>query len=145
MLAGKKHIRLIFLVLFATINLMVANGCRAEEKQQEQQQQEKMTGEKLKEMTPQQRADFQTGLMKSKLKLDTQQIVKIKALNLKYALKMQPIIKSDDSRFSKFRQAKSLLEQKDGELKLVFTDAQFKQYKDFESEMRKKMQSKMNN
>jgi hypothetical protein len=43
------------------------------------------------------------------------------------------------------RQAKALLEQKDAELKLVFTDTQFKQYKDFESDMRKKMQEKMKN
>src|ERR1700743_1877441 len=101
MAAVKKHICLIILVLFATINLMVASGCRAEEKQQEQQQ-DKMTGDKLKEMSPQQRADFQTGLMKSKLKLDTQQIAKVKALNLKYAIKLQPILTSDDSRFSTF-------------------------------------------
>src|ERR1700743_3724996 len=101
MMTGKKHIRSIILILFTVIGLIAVNGCRAEEKQQEQQQ-DKMTGEKLKEMSPQQRADFQTGLMKSKLKLDTQQIAKVKALNLKYALKLQPILTIDDSRFSTF-------------------------------------------
>jgi hypothetical protein len=81
-------------------------------------------------------------MMKSKLKLDTQQMVKVRAINIKYALKFQPIIKSDDSRFSKLKQAMALQGQKDDELKGVFTDAQFKQYKDFENDMRKKMQSK---
>jgi len=101
-------------------------------------------GQKLKDMTPQQRADYQSGMMKTKLKLDTQQMVKVRAVNIKYALKFQPIIKSDDSRFSKLRQAMKLQDQKDEELKGIFTEAQFKQYKDFESDMRKKMQDKMN-
>jgi anion-transporting ArsA/GET3 family ATPase len=101
-------------------------------------------GQKLKDMTPQQRADYQSGLMKTKLKLDTQQMVKVRAVNIKYALKFQPIIKSDDNRFSRLKQAMALQSQKDDELKSIFTDAQFKQYKEFESEMRKKMQDKMN-
>ena len=101
--------------------------------------------QKFKDMTPQQRAGYQTGLMKTKLKLDTQQIVKVKAVNIKYAEKFQPIIKSDDNRFPKISQFMSLQKQKDLELKTIFTEVQFKQYKDFESEMRKKMQDKMSN
>jgi len=103
------------------------------------------SGQKFKDMTPQQRADYQSGMMKNKLKLDTQQMVKVKAINIKYALKFQPIIKSDDSRFSKVRQAMALQGKKDDELKGIFTDAQFKQYKDFENDMRKQMQDKMGN
>jgi hypothetical protein len=77
--------------------------------------------------------------MKTMLGLDTQQIAKVKVVNLKYALKFQPIIKSDDSRLSKFKEAKALQEQKDDELQRIFTVSQFKQYKDFENEIRSKM------
>jgi hypothetical protein len=54
------------------------------------------TATQLKGMTPPQRADFQTQLMKTKLNLDARQIVQVKAINLKYAYKFQPILTSDD-------------------------------------------------
>lgn len=96
-------------------------------------------GQKIKDMTPGQRAAFQTNLMKTKLGLDTQQLIKVKAVNIRYAQQFQPIIASDDSRFTKFRKAKNLQEKKDNELKGIFTAAQFKQYKDFENNMRSKL------
>jgi len=101
-------------------------------------------GKKFKNMTPAQRADFQTGMMKSKLKLDTQQLLKVQALNLKYALLFEPIIKSDVGRFSKLRQAMALQQKKDDELQYIFTTPQYKLYKDFEDTMRKKMMAKVN-
>jgi len=98
-----------------------------------------ISGQKIKDMTPEQRAAFQTNMMKTKLVLDTQQIIKVKAVNLKYARQFQPTINSDESRFTRFKKGKELLEKKDNELKGIFTAAQFKQYKDFETEMRNKL------
>jgi hypothetical protein len=97
----------------------------------------------LKNKTPEQRAAFQTSMMKSKLNLDSDQATKVQAINLKYAQKFEPIIKSDDSRFSRFRQAKALQKAKDAELKTVFTASQYKQYQDFEAEMKDKLKDKM--
>ncbi len=97
----------------------------------------------FKNSTPEQRAQFQTEMMKSKLKLDAAQEAKVQAINLKYAGKMQAIIKSDDGRFSKMKQARSLQEAKDNELKAVFNATQYKQYKDFEEEMKEKLKEKM--
>jgi predicted nucleic acid binding AN1-type Zn finger protein len=97
----------------------------------------------LKNKTPEQRAAFQTSMMKSKLNLDSGQAAKVQAINLKYAQKYEPIIKSDDSRFSRFRQAKALQKAKDAELKTVFTASQYKQYQDFEAEMKDKLKDKM--
>jgi len=130
MLLVKKYIFIVIAVFALTLPGL--NICGA-------QQPEKVTGEQLKKMTPQQRADLQTQMMLEKLKLGNQQLAKVKVINLKYALKFQPVIESKDGRFSKYRQAKKLLEQKDTELKDVFTTSQFKQYKDFEDEMRKKI------
>lgn len=138
MKASKTSIRIIWLALFITINFMAINKAQvqADPKQKE-------FAEKFKAMTPQQRADFQTNMMLDKLKLGNQQLAKVKVVNLKYALKFQPILMSDKSRFSKFRAFKSLQEEKDVELKDIFTTSQFKQYKDFEDEMRKKMKAAM--
>lgn len=97
----------------------------------------------FKNSTPEQRAQFQTQMMTSKLKLDATQATKVQAINLKYAGKMQTIIKNDDSRFSKMRAAKSLQKDKDQELKSVFSPAQFKQYQDFEEEMKAKLMEKI--
>jgi hypothetical protein len=144
LLAGNNHhimkkansfIRIVITVLFTAINFIAVNNTFAQQ----------TLGDKLKAMTPQQRADYQTGLMKTKLKLDTQQIVKVKAVNLKYSLKFEPIIKSDDGRFTKLKKFEALQEQKDAELKTIFNGPQFKLYQDYESEMREKMKEKVNN
>jgi len=127
------------LIVFTAVSITAVNTSRA----QDATAKGKELGEKFKTMTPQQRADYQTSLMLEKLKLGNQQLAKVKVVNLKYALKFQPIIESKDGRFSKYRQAKKLMEQKDDELKDILTTSQFKQYKDFEDEMRKKMKATM--
>lgn len=99
----------------------------------------------MKDATPEQRAQFQTNMMKSKLSLDSGQITKIQALNLKYAQKFQPILKSSDGKLSKYRQAKTLLKQKDAELQAVLTKDQYKKYQDFEDEMKSKMKERFSN
>ncbi|MCR8556280.1 hypothetical protein KXD93_01420 [Mucilaginibacter sp. BJC16-A38] len=97
----------------------------------------------LKNATPDQRAAFQTNMMKTKLKLDSPQVTKVQAINLKYAQKMEPILKGSDGRMSKARQAMALQKQKDGELQSVFTKDQFQQYQEFEQEMKSKLMSHM--
>jgi hypothetical protein len=99
----------------------------------------------LKDKTPVERAAFQTGMMKTKLALDSPQLKKVQAINLKYAQKMQPILKSEDSKFSRMRQAMAIQKAKDAELKTVFTTDQYKKYQDFESEMRAKMKAALGN
>ena len=70
------------ILLIAAMNVIVVNKASAQQ----------TLGDKLKGMTPSRRAEYQTGLMKTKLHLDTQQIVKVKVVNLKYAQKVEPII-----------------------------------------------------
>jgi len=99
--------------------------------------------QKLKNATPEQRAAFQTKLMKEKLSLDPAQLSKVSSINLKYAQKFQPLLKSDESRFSKIRLAKALMAQKDKELRAVFTKRQFEVYSAVEQEIREKLKSQM--
>jgi len=60
------------ILLIAAMNVIVVNKASAQQ----------TLGDKLKGMTPSRRAEYQTGLMKTKLHLDTQQIVKVKVVNL---------------------------------------------------------------
>jgi anion-transporting ArsA/GET3 family ATPase len=135
MITIKVGTRYIIIILFTVIGFMAVNNISAQQ----------TMGDKLKAMTPQQRADYQTGQMKTKLHLDTQQIVKVKVVNLKYAQKIEPLIKSDDSRFTKFREFKKLQAAKDAELKGIFNAGQFKLYQDYESDMKEKMKEKAKN
>ncbi|MFS2189768.1 hypothetical protein ACCC92_24040 [Mucilaginibacter sp. Mucisp84] len=99
----------------------------------------------MQDKTPQERAKFQTEMMKSKLGLDSMQASQVEALNLKYALKNEPILKSDNSKLSKFKQLRSLQKEKESELKKVFTSEQYKQYQDFKEEMKAQLKEKRKN
>jgi len=128
----KKIKRIYATLLFVAISTFAANSLRAQANIAD-----------LKNATPEQRAQMQTGMMKAKLKLDTSQVLKVQAINLKYAQKFEPIIKGSDGRMKKMREVMSLQKQKDAELKQVFTAEQYKQYQDFEQEMKSKMKSRM--
>ncbi|MBE9463691.1 hypothetical protein ACFP1I_32240 [Dyadobacter subterraneus] len=99
----------------------------------------------MQDRTPQERAKFQTEMMKNKLDLDSVQLNQVKAINLKYALKNEPVIKSSDSKFSKFRQIRSSQKEKQAELKKVLNTEQFKQYQAFQDEMKAQLKEKRKN
>lgn len=92
----------------------------------------------LKNKTPEQRAQYQTRLMKSKLGIDTLQIRNVQAINLKYAKKMEPILKSSDSKITRIKLAMELQKAKDAELTAIFTPEQNKKYLAIESELMNK-------
>ena len=89
----------------------------------------------LMNATPERRAQIQSDKMKDKLALNDDQYKKVSALNLLYAQKIDPVIHSDDSRFSKYRKIKSLLEEKDEKIKTILTKDQYKQYESLKKEM----------
>jgi hypothetical protein len=90
---------------------------------------------KLKAATPDQRAQMQTDLMKQKLSLTAEQYKQVSAINLFYARKIEPILRGDANRYSKYLQISPLLDEKDEKLKAVFSAGQFKKYQDVKSEM----------
>jgi hypothetical protein len=95
----------------------------------------------LKNAPPEKRAEFQTNLMKTRLKLNAGQVKKAQAINLKYAEKFQPIIKSTDSRPVKLKAAMALQKEKDKELQAVFSKEQYEEYTAFEQELRSKLRA----
>jgi hypothetical protein len=97
----------------------------------------------LKHKTPEERAKFQTEMMKSKLNLNAGQQSKIEVINLSYAKKFEPVIKSSNSKITRFKQVMSLQKAKDEELKKVFTTAQYQQYEKFQQELKNTLKDKM--
>ncbi|BAV04248.1 hypothetical protein SAMN05421788_10423 [Filimonas lacunae] len=99
--------------------------------------------EDFKNTTPEQRAQVQTNLMKSKLQLTDDQTTKVAAINLKYAKQMEPVIKGDGGKMAKFKQAKKINESKEAELKTVFTEEQFASYEKGKEEMKQEVMKKI--
>jgi len=99
----------------------------------------------IKNKTPEQRAQLQTSLLKSKLKLDTLVIVKLQAINLKYAQKMEPIIKGDEGKLKKYRAVIAIQKAKDAELRKLFSAEQYRQYQKLEDELKDKIRHHMKN
>jgi len=89
------------------------------------------------QFTPEERAQMQTEWMKENLQLNDSQLVKIEALNLKYALKMEKI-KGINGNLSKLKAARKTSEDKDEKLKQVLDKEQFEFYLDKRKELRKK-------
>jgi hypothetical protein len=95
--------------------------------------------DQLKNTSPAERAAAQTMMMKSKLGLTDDQVSKIRALNLKYAEQMQPIIVGSEGPLMKMRDARNVEEQKEAELKGLLTPDQFQKFQTMKEEMREKL------
>src|SRR5262249_14232192 len=99
--------------------------------------------DKLKNTTPVERATVQTEMIKTKLGLSPEQAEKISAINLKYANRMEPVIKGSEGPFRKMRQAREINEAKEGELRQVLSPDQFQKYLADREQMRERFEEKM--
>jgi hypothetical protein len=90
----------------------------------------------LKGTTAKERAEAQTLMMKEELGLDDATVQKVRAINLKYAEKMDPTLQGPDGPLLKSREAYNLQQQKEGELKAVLSPGQYEKYLASKLEMR---------
>jgi hypothetical protein len=90
----------------------------------------------LKDTTPAERAKAQTAMMKSKLGLTGEQLEKVEALNLKYAEKMEPVLKGTEGPFMKARDVRNVEQEKEDELKALLSPDQFQKFVAGKEEMR---------
>jgi uncharacterized membrane protein len=88
--------------------------------------------------TAEERARFQTEWMKQNLKLSDDQQTQVDPLNLKYARQMNEV-KSISGKFAKLKKAKSIMDEKDKELKKILNKDQYQIYQDKKEELREKM------
>ncbi|HEV8711590.1 MAG TPA: hypothetical protein VGX03_02035 [Candidatus Binatia bacterium] len=99
--------------------------------------------DKLKNTTPEERAEVQTAFMKSKLGLTADQTTKVADINLRYAQKMDPVIKGSSGLLTKRRQMNEVNREKEAELKQALSAEQFQKYLDSKEEMREKFEEQI--
>ena len=92
--------------------------------------------------TPEERARFQTEWMNRKLGLNETQQNQVETINLKYAQKNEPVLKSKERRITKLKKLKSIQGEKDAELKTVLSPEQHEKYQVLVEEMKEKVKER---
>ena len=90
----------------------------------------------LLQSSPSQRAESQTRFMKTKLALSDDVAIKVKAINLEYAEKVEPVLKGFSLALIKKHDIEGIQEQKDNALRLVLTAQQFDIYVNSKDELK---------
>jgi hypothetical protein len=99
--------------------------------------------DELKNTTPGERASLQTELMKSKLALTAEQTQAVADLNLKYANRMEPIIKGSSNSLSKMFQMRKINNEKETELKRILSSQQWEKFDASRDEMRQQFEAQI--
>jgi hypothetical protein len=99
--------------------------------------------DELKNTTPGERASLQTELMKSKLALTAEQTQAVADLNLKYANRMEPIIKGSSNSLSKMFQMRKINNEKETELKRILSPQQWEKFDASRDEMRQQFEAQI--
>ena len=99
--------------------------------------------DELKNTTPGERASLQTELMKSKLALTAEQTQAVADLNLKYANRMEPIIKGSSNSLSKMFQMRKINNGNETELKRILSPEQWEKFDASRDEMRQQFEAQI--
>lgn len=92
--------------------------------------------------TPEKIAEVQTKMLSDKLELDSAKNKQLYELNLKYANKLQEV-KNISKRKKKVKDFKAMNNDKDKEMKDLFSDEQYKMYVAYKQEMQDKMKQRI--
>ena len=114
----------VFSLLFAMLGCMLMSQAQSSD-----------SAINLKSSSPEQRAQWQSNSMKTKLALDDTQYQQVSAINLEYAKKGEEIKNSGGGKFSKYRKFKFMMSDKDAKLKKVLTPDQYTTYEEMKKEM----------
>jgi hypothetical protein len=99
--------------------------------------------DELKNTTPVERASLQTELMKSMLVLTPEQTQTVTDLNLKYANRMEPIIKGSSSSLTKMFEMRKINNEKETELKRILSSQQWEKFEASRDEMRQQFEDRI--
>jgi hypothetical protein len=99
--------------------------------------------DELKNTTPEERASLQTELMKSMLTLTPEQTQPVADLNLKYANRMEPIIKGSSSSLTKMFEMRKINNEKETELKRILSLQQWEKFDASRDEMRQQFEDRI--
>jgi len=119
------------LLLILTLLVSMCWNCQSEAQEQ-------------RKITPDRMAEMQTKMQMEALDLDKTQVEKMKSINLKYAKKMQPLVR--DLRAAKnkekFKSLRSLNQEKNYEVAQVLSRKQYEAYMKLQKKMRQKMRER---
>lgn len=90
----------------------------------------------LESTTPAERASVQTELLQEELQLEQAQRTLLHQINLKYARKMEKVIKGKDSKWRKYRIAKRFEREKDQELQQLLSSSQYATYLGYKDQLK---------
>jgi hypothetical protein len=93
-------------------------------------------------MPPDERAAKLTDWMKTNLQLTAEQEKPVQEINLKCAIKTEELRNTDEPRKEKFKKLKGYNEEKDQELKKLFTGEQFNLYQAKKEEVKEEFKAK---
>jgi len=93
----------------------------------------------LKDTTPAERAKAQTAMMKTKLGLTEAEAAKVGPINMKYAERMEPIIKGSEGPLKRMEAVHAVEQAKETELKGILTADQFAKFEANKQEMMEKL------
>jgi hypothetical protein len=93
----------------------------------------------IKGLPASERAARQTEWMKTNLNLSGDQLSRVSDINMRYANKMDEIVHSTKGKPEKKSEARNLSEQKDGELKGIFSESQYSAYRAKKQEIKERM------
>ncbi len=116
--------------LLVTISFFMTNCNSAQNSTTSQE-----SAETIKNISPEQMAERQTTQMSERLDLKPDQIIAVKAINLKYAKKMKVLSQQGRSR-RKMKALKSINKDKNAEMQKVISKEQYEGYEEMMKEMR---------
>ena len=99
--------------------------------------------DELKNTTPGERASRQTELMKSMLALTPEQTQTVADLNLKYANRMEPTIKSSSNSLTKMFEMRKINNEKETELKRILSSQQWETFGASRDEIRQQFEERI--
>ena len=120
-------------ILIALFSIVFSFQCLAQQK----------LDKLFSETTPEQRAQLLTQKMKEKLALTEEQTPSIYDVNLKYAKKVESAYRSNGTKMQRLKNMKAVSNEKDGELKKLFTDDQYKNYLKYKEELKDAIKEKI--
>jgi periplasmic protein CpxP/Spy len=97
----------------------------------------------MTEITPEERAQFQTDYMKESLSLKGDQETKVHDINVKYAEKIQEVYEAPTSDEQKVKSMKRINGEKEAELKLILKPDQYATYEKNKEAMRQKIKERI--
>lgn len=92
--------------------------------------------------SPEERAKIQTDQMREKVNITNEQDSSIYEINLKYAKKIQELMKGEQGRDEMRSKIGEMMKEKDNELKGILTEEQFELYLNYKEELRGKMKGR---